>query len=82
MSILKEDGLGGAVACTGEMRNAYKSFVEKPEGKKSLWRPKYRWEDIKGILNKQDMRVYLGLNWFKLESLMAFVNMVINLQVP
>jgi hypothetical protein len=29
----------------GEMRNAYKILVEKPEGKRSLGRPRRRWED-------------------------------------
>jgi hypothetical protein len=30
----------GHVACTGEMRNAYKILVGKPEGKRPLGRPK------------------------------------------
>jgi hypothetical protein len=29
----------------GEMRNTYKNFCRKPEGKRLLGRPKYRWED-------------------------------------
>jgi len=29
----------------GEMRNAYKIFVGKPEGKRPLGRPRRRWED-------------------------------------
>jgi hypothetical protein len=29
----------------GEMRNAYKIFVVKPEGKRPLGRPRRRWED-------------------------------------
>jgi hypothetical protein len=29
----------------GEMRNAYKIFVRKPEGKRPLGRPRSRWED-------------------------------------
>jgi len=29
----------------GEMRNAYKISVRKPEGKRQLGRPKCRWED-------------------------------------
>jgi hypothetical protein len=28
-----------------EMRNAYKFFVGKPEGKRSLGRPRHRWEE-------------------------------------
>jgi hypothetical protein len=30
----------------GEMRNAYKIFVAKPDGKRRLGRPRRRWEDI------------------------------------
>jgi hypothetical protein len=33
------------VACMGEMRNARKVLVQKPEGKRSLGRPRHRWED-------------------------------------
>jgi hypothetical protein len=29
----------------GERRGAYRIFVGKPEGKRPLGRPKYRWED-------------------------------------
>jgi hypothetical protein len=29
----------------GEMRNAYKIFVGKPEGKRPLGRPRHRWCD-------------------------------------
>jgi hypothetical protein len=29
----------------GEIRNAYRILTVKPEGKKPLRRPKYRWED-------------------------------------
>jgi hypothetical protein len=35
----------GHVAHIGEMRNTYKTFVEKSEGKCSLGRPKHRLED-------------------------------------
>jgi hypothetical protein len=33
------------VACMREIRNAYNILVGKPEGKKSLGRPRCRWED-------------------------------------
>jgi hypothetical protein len=33
------------VAWIGEMRNAYNIFVQKPEGKGPLGRPRHRWED-------------------------------------
>jgi hypothetical protein len=35
------------VAGTEEMRNAYKMFFEKPDGKVPLGRPRHRWEDNK-----------------------------------
>jgi hypothetical protein len=30
------------VACMGKMRNAYKSFVGRPEGKRQLGKPRHR----------------------------------------
>jgi hypothetical protein len=37
----------------GERRCVYSDLVEKPEGKRPLWRPKCRWEDnIKMDLQK------------------------------
>jgi hypothetical protein len=33
--------MGGHVACMGEMRNAYKILVGKPEGKRPLRRPSH-----------------------------------------
>jgi hypothetical protein len=33
------------VAHLGEMKNAYKIFLGKPEGKRPLRRPRNRWED-------------------------------------
>jgi hypothetical protein len=38
-------------AHTGEMRNAYRAFVEKPEGERPLGRSKRRWENC----NRMDM---------------------------
>jgi hypothetical protein len=31
-------------ACVGEMRNAYKILVGKPEGRRSLGTPRRKWE--------------------------------------
>jgi hypothetical protein len=36
----------GHVALMGEMRNAYKILVGRPEGKRSLRRPRHKWEVI------------------------------------
>jgi hypothetical protein len=46
----------GHVARMGEGRNVYRVLVGKPEGKRSLGRPRRRWED--GI--KMDLR---GIGW-------------------
>jgi hypothetical protein len=37
--------LVGHVACMGEMRNIYKILFGELEGKRTLGRPRYRWED-------------------------------------
>jgi len=34
----------GHVTRMGEIRNSYKILIEKPEGKRPLWRPRRRWE--------------------------------------
>jgi hypothetical protein len=36
--------MGGACSSTGEMKNAYKILVGKPEGKRPRGRPRRRWE--------------------------------------
>jgi hypothetical protein len=35
----------GHVARMGEKRNAYRILVGKPEGKRSLGRPRHRWDN-------------------------------------
>jgi hypothetical protein len=37
--------MGGACGMNGENMNAYRILVRKPEGKRPLGRPRYRWED-------------------------------------
>ena len=39
--------MGREYSMYGERRSAYRVLVEKPEGKKPLWRPRSRWEDNK-----------------------------------
>jgi hypothetical protein len=74
----------GHVACMGERRGVYRVFVGRPEGKRPLGRPRQRWEDN----IKMDLReiVIDGANWIQLAQnrvqWWAFVNMVMNLQVP
>jgi hypothetical protein len=74
----------GYVACMGEGRGAYRVLVGGPEGKRPLGRPRHRWEDnIKMDLGEIGID---GANWIQLAQdrvqWRAFVNMVMNLQVP
>jgi hypothetical protein len=74
----------GHVARMGEGRGAYRVLVGRPEGKRLLGRPRHRWEDnIKMDLREIGID---GANWIRLAQdrvqWRAFVNMVMNLQVP
>jgi hypothetical protein len=51
----------------GENRNAFKTLVEKPDGKSGFGRPKRRWED----------NITMGLKELLLES-MAWIDMAQN----
>jgi len=76
--------MGGQVACMGEMRNVYKTLVRKPEGTRPSQRPRHK--------QKDNIRMYLrdiyweGVDWIHLaqyrDQWWAFVNTVMNLQVP
>jgi hypothetical protein len=74
----------GHVARMGEGRGVYRVLVGRLEGKRPLGRPRRRWEDI----NKMDVREIGidGENWIQLAQdrvrWRAFVNTVMNLQVP
>jgi hypothetical protein len=73
----------GHVARMGEERKVYKVLVRKPEGKRSLGRPRRRWED--GI--RMDLReIGLGgVDWIRLshdrDRWRAVVSAVMNLRV-
>jgi hypothetical protein len=48
----------------GEERKVYKILVEKPEGKRSLGRPRRRWGDgIRMDLREIGLGVWIGLEW-------------------
>jgi hypothetical protein len=71
--------MGGACSTNGEKRNAYR--LGKPEGKRSLGRPRRRWvENIRMDLAEA------GLDWIGLAQdrnrWRALVNSVLNLRVP
>jgi hypothetical protein len=67
-----------------EKRNACRILVGKPEGKRSLVRPRHRWDD--GI--KLDLREtgWGGMDWIDLDEdrdwWKALVNTVMNLRIP
>jgi hypothetical protein len=68
----------------GEKRGVYMVLVWKPEGKRPLGRPGHRWEDnIK--MDFQEVGCG-GMDWIELDQnrvkWQAFVNAVVNLQVP
>jgi hypothetical protein len=71
------------VAQMGKFRNGYSILVEKPEGKRLLGKPRSRWEDIIMYLRAT---VWEGVDWIHLvqdrDQWRAFVNTVMNLQVP
>jgi hypothetical protein len=68
----------------GEKRNAYRILVGKPEGRRSLGRPRSRWVDN----IKMDLREigWHGVDWVDLaqdrDHWRALVNTVMHLWVP
>jgi hypothetical protein len=74
----------GHVARMGEVRGVYNILVGKPEGKRSLGRPRRRWEDnIKMNLRETGFGdvdwIHLAQDW---DRWRALVNTVMNLRVP
>jgi hypothetical protein len=74
----------GHVARMGEGRGVYRVLVGRPEGKRPLGRPRCRWENN----TKMGLREIVTdeANWIRLAQdriqWRAFVNTVMNLQVP
>jgi hypothetical protein len=74
----------GHVARMGKGRGVYRVLVGRPEGKRPLRRPRYRWKDnIKMDLREIGID---GANWIRLAQdrvqWRVFVSMVMNRRVP
>jgi hypothetical protein len=79
-----EDEVGRACSTHGGKRNACGILVAQPEGKRSLGRPRRRWEDnIK--LNVRELG-WGSMDWINLnrdrDQWRALVNTEMNLRVP
>jgi hypothetical protein len=76
--------MDGACSTNGEKRNAYRLFVEKPEGRKPLGRPRRKWLDN---IRLDLVEVGWGyVDWIGLaqnrDRWRALVNSVLNFRVP
>jgi hypothetical protein len=59
----------GYVAHMGEERKLYKILVGKAEGKRSLGRPKRRWENgIRMDLREIGWGVWIGFDWLRIRT--------------
>jgi hypothetical protein len=81
---LRRMGWAGCVACMEERRNIYGVLVVKPKGKRTLGRPRCKWEDnIEMDFQEVGCR---GMDWIDLaqgrDRWQALVNAEMNLQVP
>jgi hypothetical protein len=64
----------------GRVKNAHKILMGKTEEKRTLGRPKRRWEDnIKVELKRNGIQ---NVDWIHLVQNRALVNMVMNFWVP
>jgi hypothetical protein len=76
--------MGRTCSTNGEKKNAYRTLVGEPEGKRPQGRPRRRWEDN----IKMDVREigWGGVEWINLDQdgdqWRAVVNTVMNLRVP
>ena len=76
--------MSGHVACVGERRGVYRVLMGKPEGVRTLGRPRRRWEDN---IKMDPQEVGCGdMDWIEprhnWDFWRALVNAVMNLRVP
>jgi len=51
----------------GQNRGIYRVLVGKPEGKRTLGRPRHRWEEnIKMVLQEVDVGSWTGSSWLRI----------------
>jgi hypothetical protein len=76
--------MGGACSSDGERRGVYRVLVGKPEGRRTLRRPRCRWED--DIMMDLQGVGCGDMDWIELaqdrDRWKALVNVVMNLRVP
>jgi hypothetical protein len=74
----------GTCGTNGGEEKGYRLLVGKPNGKRPLGRPRYRWEDNINIYLVE--RGWSGVDWIGLaqerKTCRAFVNAVLNIRVP
>jgi hypothetical protein len=64
--------MGGECSVNG--RGAYRVLVRKPEGKRSLGRPRRRWEDNNKIhLQEVGCVVWIGLSWLGIQTVGGYL---------
>jgi hypothetical protein len=84
MMVIVKNGMGGTCGTNREVSNAYEILVRKPEGKRSLGRPRRRWEDNITVDLKD--RGWEGVDWINLaqdrDRWRALVNTVMNFRIP
>jgi hypothetical protein len=60
--------LAGHIACMGEVRCMYKTLVGKPEEKRPLCGPGHRLEGNIKVDLQEDVGVWTGLSWLRIET--------------
>jgi PAS domain-containing protein len=81
---IKEDEMGRECSTNGEKRNAYRTLMGKPEGKRPLGSPRSRWVD-KTKMDLREVR-WSSIDWIDVaqdrDQWRALVKMVMNIRVP